>query len=315
MAALQKAWFYNAYGAVDVLQFGDLPVPAIATDEVLVKVLAAALNPVDYKRRQGLLKNVDPGFPIVPGFDVAGIVVKVGSDVKQFKEGDEVYGDLIEDVMQAPKRIGSFTEYTAVEEKLLALKPTNLTFAEAASLPLALLTAREGFERANFEAGQTVLVIGGAGGVGTLAIQLAKELYGASVVAATTSTGKVPFVKSLGADVVIDYTKHNYSELPERYDFVFDTVGGGEVEKAVKVVKDGGKVLTIAGRAPPHPAAFYTLTSSGALLAELASLIESKKLRPIIDPKGAFKFSEVKEAFKYLETGRVVGKLVITPIE
>lgn len=161
----------------------------------------------------------------VPGYDVAGVVVKVGSEVKGLKEGDEVYGDISEKALDGPKQFGSLAEYTSVEEKLLAVKPKNLDFAQAAALPLAIETAYEGLERSGFSEGKSILVLGGAGGVGSLVIQLAKQVFGASKVAATSSTGKLEFIKSLGANLAIDYTKDNFEDLPEKFDVVYDTVG------------------------------------------------------------------------------------------
>ncbi|XP_028551389.1 2-methylene-furan-3-one reductase isoform X1 [Dendrobium catenatum] len=220
-----KAWVYEEYGDVNVLRLDEgVSVPEVKEDQVLVKVFAAGLNPVDYKRRQGKFKATDSPLPTVPGYDVAGVVVKVGSKVKNLKEGDEVYGDINEKALEYPKQFGSLAEYTAVEEKLLALKPSNLDFALAGGLPLAIETANEGLEKAGFSAGKSILVLGGAGGVGSLVIQLAKHVYGASRVAATSSTGKLELLKSLGADLAIDYTKENFEELPEKFDVVYDTV-------------------------------------------------------------------------------------------
>ncbi|XP_028551390.1 2-methylene-furan-3-one reductase isoform X3 [Dendrobium catenatum] len=224
-----KAWVYEEYGDVNVLRLDEgVSVPEVKEDQVLVKVFAAGLNPVDYKRRQGKFKATDSPLPTVPGYDVAGVVVKVGSKVKNLKEGDEVYGDINEKALEYPKQFGSLAEYTAVEEKLLALKPSNLDFALAGGLPLAIETANEGLEKAGFSAGKSILVLGGAGGVGSLVIQLAKHVYGASRVAATSSTGKLELLKSLGADLAIDYTKENFEELPEKFDVVYDTVGSGK---------------------------------------------------------------------------------------
>lgn len=196
-----KAWSYSEYGGVDVLKLeSDVPVPEPKDDQVLIKVVAAALNPIDYKRRLGWFKQIDSPLPvksnsffflrliiwilrlilqlpcfcfqIVVGYDVAGVVVKVGSGVKELKEGDEVYGDIIEKALDEPKQIGTVAEYTVAEEKLLALKPKNLDFAQAASLPLAIETAYEGLEKTGFSPGKSILVLGGAGGVGSFVIQV-----------------------------------------------------------------------------------------------------------------------------------------------
>ncbi|KAJ8773798.1 hypothetical protein K2173_008261 [Erythroxylum novogranatense] len=307
-----KAWVYGEYGGVDVLKFDDkVSVPEVKEDQVLVKVVAAALNPVDAKRRQGKFKATDSPLPTVPGYDVAGVVVKVGSQVKELKKGDEVYGDINEKALEGPKQFGSFAEYTAVEEKLLALKPKNLDFVEAAGLPLAIETAYEGLERTGFSAGKSILVLNGAGGVGSLVIQLAKHVFGASKVAATSSTGKLELLKSLGADLAIDYTKENFEDLPEKFDVVYDAIG--QCDRAVKAIKEGGSVVALTGAVTP-PGFRFVVTSNGAVLKKLNPYLESGKVKTIVDPKGPFPFSQVAEAFSYIETNRATGKVVIHPI-
>lgn len=307
-----KAWVYDEYGDASVLRFDEeVAVPGVKEDQVLVKVVAAAINPVDFKRRLGKFKATDSPLPTVPGYDVAGVVVKVGSQVKNLKEGDQVYGDINEKALEFPKQFGSIAEYTAVEEKLLAIKPKSLDFVQAAALPLAIETAKEGLERAGFSSGKSILVLGGAGGVGSLVIQLAKQVFGASKVAATASTGKLELLKSLGVDLAIDYTKENFEELPEKFDVVYDAVG--QCDKAVKVVKEGGSVVVLTGAVSP-PGFRFVVTSDGYALATLNPFLESGKVKPIVDPKGPFPFSKVIEAFSYLETGRATGKVVIYPI-
>ncbi|KAG8635031.1 hypothetical protein MANES_17G121000v8 [Manihot esculenta] len=219
-----KAWLYNEYGnSENVLRFdSEVEVPQVKEDQVLIKVVAAALNPVDSKRILGWFKVTDSPHPTVPGYDVAGVVVKVGNQVKKFKIGDEVYGNINEHPLNYPKQFGTLAEYTAVEEKLLSLKPKNLSFVEASGLPLAIETAYEGLEKAGFSPGKSLLVLGGAGGVGTLTIQVAKHVFGASRVAATASSGKLELLKSLGVDLAIDYTKEKYEHLPEKFDVVYD---------------------------------------------------------------------------------------------
>ncbi len=307
-----KAWVYADHGdAVDVLKYdSDVAVPEIGDDQVLLKVVAAALNPIDFKRMLGFFKPSDSPFPIVPGYDVAGVVVKVGSQVKHLKEGDEVYGDINEKPF-SPKQFGSLAEYTAAEEKLLALKPKNLSFAQAASLPLAIETAYEGLERAGFTTNKSILVLGGAGGVGSLVIQLAKHVFGASRVAATSSTGKLEFLKSLGTDLAIDYTRENFEDLPEKFDVVFDNVG--QCDKALKAVKEGGSVVAIIGDVQP-PAFKFLLTSTKSILEKLNPFLESGKVKPVLDPKGPFPFDQTVEAFSHLQTGRATGKVVVYPI-
>ena len=307
-----KAWVYGEYGGVDVLKLdSNVTVPDVKEDQVLIKVVAAALNPVDAKRRQGKFKATDSPLPTVPGYDVAGVVVKVGSQVKDFKVGDEVYGDVNEKALEGPKQFGSLAEYTAVEEKLLASKPKNLDFAQAAALPLAIETAYEGLERTGFSPGKSILVLNGSGGVGSLVIQLAKQVFGASRVAATSSTRNLDLLKSLGADLAIDYTKENFEDLPEKFDVVYDAIG--QCDRAVKAVKEGGSVVALTGAVTP-PGFRFVVTSNGAVLRKLNPYLESGKVKPIVDPKGPFPFDKLAEAFSYLETNRATGKVVIHPI-
>nr|KJB75855.1 hypothetical protein B456_012G061400 [Gossypium raimondii] len=230
-----KAWTYLEYGkSSDVLKLqSDVVVPQPRDDQVLLQVVAAGINPIDFKRMLGMFKNSDSPLPIIPGYDVAGVVVKVGSQVKKFKEGDQVYGDINEKAMDHPTQFGTIAQYTVVAEKLLALKPKNLSFVEAASLPLVIETAYEGLERCHFSAGKSILVLGGAGGVGTMIIQLAKQVYGASKIAATASTGKLDLLKSLGADLPIDYTNQNFEDLPEKFDVVYDAVGNIRIHDTI----------------------------------------------------------------------------------
>lgn len=306
-----KGWKYDKYGSPDVLELTEVDVPQIADDQVLVKIGAAALNPVDFKRRQGKFEKTDSALPTVPGYDMAGVVVRVGSAVTKFKVHDEVFGDISEAALNHPKQSGTLAQYTAVEEKLIALKPKNLSFIDAAALPLALLTAYEAFERVNLKQGESVMIIAGAGGVGSLAIQLAKVVFKAGLVATTASSGKIDFVKSLGADKVVDYKSEDYTQLPDRYDVVFDTFGEGE--KSIKVMKDGGRMVAITGNVV-EPGFRFVLTSDGSKLQSLVPYIESGELKPVLDPKSPFEFTQLKEAFAYLETGRAMGKVVVGPI-
>ncbi|WOG87183.1 hypothetical protein DCAR_0206406 [Daucus carota subsp. sativus] len=297
-----KAWVYTEYGpSGSVLKLEtDYSVPEISDEQVLLKVEAAALNPVDYKRMLGYFKGIDSALPHVPGYDVAGVVVKVGSKVKKLKEGDEVYGNINVTPLHNCKRYGSLAEFTAVEEDLVAIKPKNLSFAEAASLPLALSTAYQGFELGEFTPGKSVLILGGAGGVGTLAIQLAKHVFGASKIATTCSAAKAELVKSLGADVVIDYTKEQFEELPEKYDLVFDCV-------------EDGKAVTISGQVTA-PGVIFLVASKASDLDTLSPYLESGKVKALLDPKSPFPFSQTVEAFAHLETERAIGKVVVYPI-
>ncbi|KAH7653636.1 2-alkenal reductase (NAD(P)(+)) protein, partial [Dioscorea alata] len=221
---MQKAWVYEEYGPKEVLKLGKIPIPTtLEDDQLLVQVRAAALNPIDSKRSQ--LAIFTSSLPAVPGCDMAGVVVGKGSRVTKFEVGDQVYGNIQNfNEPEKLKKLGTLAEYVAVEEQLVALKPSQLSFEEAASLPLALQTAIEGFKNAKFKEGDSVFVVGGAGGVGTLVVQLAKQYFGASKVVATCSTSKVEFVKSLGADMVVDYTTTKYQDIEEKFDFVYDTI-------------------------------------------------------------------------------------------
>ncbi|OWM71547.1 hypothetical protein CDL15_Pgr005734 [Punica granatum] len=311
-----KGWLYTGYGDFkEVLELEtELGIPIISEDQVLVKVVAAALNPIDAKRMDGFLGKNDSPLPIVPGYDVAGVVVEVGSDVTKLSIGDEVYGHINEKPLENPKQFGTLAELTAVEERLLAIKPQNLSFVEAACIPLALETAYEGLERAGLSTGKSILVLGGSGGIGTFVIQLAKHVYGASRVVATSSTAKLELLRSLGADVAVDYTKQNIEDLPENFDVVFDAATGGKSDVAVKAVKEGGSVVTVSGVVTP-PALKFIVTSDGSMLEKLRPFIERGRIRPVIDPNSPFPLSSVLEAFELLESGRAIGKIAIYPIQ
>jgi NADPH:quinone reductase-like Zn-dependent oxidoreductase len=267
------------------------------------------------------------------GHDVAGVVVRVGARVKQFKAGDEVYSS------PADYRVGTFAEFIAVQEKDLALKPKELTMEEAGSIPLVGLTAWQALiERADLKKGQKVLIHAGSGGVGTFAIQLAKHI-GANV-ATTTSTANVDLVKSLGADVVIDYRKDDFEKVLRDYDVVLNSLGKDTLEKSLAVLKPGGKLISISGppdsdfakdlglswmlrqvirllsynirrKAKRHCVSysFLFMRANGDQLGEIMSLIDSGIIRPVVDR--IFPFESTKEAMAYVETGRARGKVVI----
>lgn len=306
----QSAWLYKEYGPKEVLGIAEVMVPKVGADQVLLQVHAAALNPVDFKRRLGKFKDSDSELPTVPGYDVAGVVVHAGREVKKFKVGDRVYGDVSEHALKSPKQFGSLAQFCAVEEKLIAAIPERLNFEEAASLPLAVETAYQGFERTGLKEGETVLILGGAGGVGSLAVQLAKHIFKASFVAATTSGAKAEFVKGLGADIIIDYQTETLQEHPTKYDVVLDTVGKGE---SLVALKENGRAAVLTGPADP-PAIRFVLTSRGDILETLNPFLEDGTLKAIIDTTGPYQFSELVEAFSYLEEGRATGKVVISTI-
>ncbi|XP_057501607.1 2-methylene-furan-3-one reductase-like [Actinidia eriantha] len=307
---MQKAWFYEEHGPKEVLKLGDFPIPVPKQNQLLVQVKAAALNPFDSKiRRQPIIPME---FPVVPGCDMAGVVVAKGCGVSKFEVGDEVYGNIQDFNSQGTlKRLGTLAEFVVVEEDLVAAKPENMSFEDAAALPLAVQTALEGFKTAGFKEGQTVFIVGGAGGVGTLAVQLAKQVFGASQVVATTSTAKVEFVKSLGADKVVDYKKTKYEEVEEKFDLLYDTIG--DTEKSFVVAKDDAPIIDITWPPSNTRAVYSGLTVTGDILEKLKPYLESGKLKASIDPTCPYHFSDVTEAFLYLETGRAQGKVVISP--
>ena len=329
-----KAFIVDQYKKDGALRFGEVPEPVVRDHDVLVAIHATSLNPLDTKIRDGEFKLILPyRLPFVPGNDVAGVVVGVGSRVRNFKAGDEVYARPSKD------RIGTFAERIAVDEADVALKPTNLSMEQAASVPLVALTAWQVLvERAQLKAGQRVLIHAGSGGVGTFAIQLAKHL--GATVATTTSTENVELVKSLGADVVVDYKKEDFAKVLSGYDVVLNSLGKDTLEKSIDVLKPGGKLVSISG--PPDAAfarengfnwllqqvmrllsfgirrkarrrgvsySFLFMRANGRQLSEVTTLIESGVIRPVVDR--VFPFQATNEAMDYLAKGRAKGKVVI----
>ena len=329
-----KAFSINQYGNNDVVQASEMPEPELHEDDVLVQIHAAGVNQLDYKIRNGEFKLILPyRLPIILGNDVAGVVVKVGSRVKRFKPGDEVYARPDKD------RIGTFAEFISMKEDDVAHKPKNLTMEEAASIPLVGLTAWQVLvERANLKKGQKVLIHAGSGGVGMFAIQLAKHL--GATVATTAGTENLDWVKSLGADILIDYKKEDFETILHGYDVVLNSLNRGTLEKSLRVLKHGGKLISISG--PPDPGfakdigaswilrlvmglmsyrirkeakrrhvsySFLFMRANGDQLREITSLIESGVIRPVVDR--VFPFESTKEALAYVEKGRAKGKVVV----
>ncbi|MEV4682966.1 NADP-dependent oxidoreductase [Streptomyces kurssanovii] len=331
-----RAFMVERYGAEAGVRAAEVPQPEVGADDVLVRIHAASVNPLDLKIRDGDFKLILPyRVPFVLGNDLAGTVVEVGAAVTRFSVGDEVYSRPGKD------RIGTFAELIAVRQDDVAPKPTTLTMTEAASLPLVALTAWQALvERAHVRPGQKVLIHAGSGGVGTIAVQLAKHL-GAHV-ATTTSTANVDLVKSLGADVVVDYKKQAFETVLHDYDVVLDPLGGENLEKSLRVLKPGGKVISIAG--PPDAAfarelganpvlrtamavlsfrtrrrarrrrvtyEFLFMRADGDQLRELTALVDTGTIRPVIDR--VFPFESTREALEYVEQGRAkAGKVVVT---
>jgi NADPH:quinone reductase-like Zn-dependent oxidoreductase len=329
-----RAFVLDRYKRKDAVRIGEMPEPEVRDDDVLVQVHAAGLNQLDSKIRDGEFKLILPyRLPLILGNDVAGVVVRVGFKVRRFKPGDEVYARPHKD------RIGTFAEFIAMNEADVALKPRNLTMEEAASIPLVGLTAWQVLiERANLKKGQKVLIHAGSGGVGTFAVQLAKHI--GATVAATTSTANLDLVKSLGADVVIDYKKEDFEKLLSGYDVVLNSLSKDTLERSLKVLQPGGKLISISG--PPDVAfarenglswflqqvmrlvsfgirkkakrhgvsySFVFMRADGEQLSKITSLIEAGIIRPVIDR--IFPLEATKEALAYLETGRARGKVVI----
>jgi NADPH:quinone reductase-like Zn-dependent oxidoreductase len=328
-----KAIVAQRYGGPETLDLAQWPEPDAGPTDVLIAVRAASLNPLDSKIRNGDVKLVLPlRPPIGLGCDVAGVVAGVGARVSRFTPGDEVYTRL------EKMRMGGLAERVAADESVVALKPAHASFVEAAAVPLAALTSLQALrETAALQPGQRVLIHAGAGGVGTLAIQIAKIL--GLWVATTTSTKNIDFVKSLGADVVIDYTRERVSDRVRELDAVLDTLGASELE-SLSVVKRGGVVVGIGGlpdvafarqwlpwwapaglwlatakrrRAAARAGArfiYLFMRPDGAQLAELASWIDAGKLKPIVHR--TYPLSEFRDAFAELERGRARGKIVMT---
>ncbi|WP_028454616.1 NADP-dependent oxidoreductase [Chitinilyticum litopenaei] len=305
-----KAVRIHAYGDRSVLRYEDAPLPECGDDDVLIRVIAAAVNPVDWKIREGYLKEMLPyKLPLTPGWDVAGIVERVGSKVSGVAVGDRVYSR--PDI----SRQGSYAEYIAVRASEVAAMPRTLGYAAAASLPLAGITAWESLiDKGNLQAGQSVLIHAAAGGVGSLAVQLAKW-RGAHVIA-TASAANVALVQSLGADEVIDYRTMPFAEHVRDVDLVFDTVGGDVQEQSWSVLKAGGTLVSIV--APPDAARaaaagvqgkFVFIQPSATILRELATLADAGQLRPLIGAE--FGLERIAEAHALSESGRTVGKIVL----
>ena len=329
-----RAFILDRYGSKVALRAGEIADPEVREEDVLVQVHSAGVNLLDSKIRSGEFKLLLPyRAPFVLGHDVAGVVVRVGARVKRVKPGDEVYA------RPSDHRIGTFAELIAVHEDDLALKPKNLTMEEAASIPLVGLTAWQALvERGQLTRGQKVFIQAGSGGVGTFAIQLAKHL--GATVATTTSTSNIDLVRGLGADVIVDYKTEDFEAKLSGYDLVLHSQDGKALEKSLRVLRPGGRLVSISG--PPDPAfakeigapwfaklfmrllssgtrrrakdlnttfSFLFMRASGDQLGQIARLIEAGAVRPVVDK--VFPFQSTNEALAYVESGRAKGKVVI----
>lgn len=328
-----RAFVFTKYK--DPLREADVAEPTVGEHDVLVRVQAAGLNELDEKIRAGEFRQILPyRLPQILGNDLAGTVIRIGGKVRGFKPGDEVYARPDKD------RIGTFAERIAVAESDLALKPRSISLEEAGSLPLVALTAWQALvERGNVQPGQKVLIHGGAGGVGSIAIQLAKHL--GATVATTASASNHDFVRELGADIAVDYRTQDFEQLLNGYDLVLDSVGGENLERSLRVLKPGGKAIGIMG--PPDPVfareaglnpvlrlairalsagirkrakklgvnyEFLFMRASGAQLSRITALIDRGALRPIVGR--VFPFDQTIQALEALKQRGVQGKAVIS---
>jgi NADPH:quinone reductase-like Zn-dependent oxidoreductase len=329
-----KAFVVDKYKKKAPLRLAEAPQPELRENDVLVQVHAAGVNLLDSKIRDGEFKLFLPYRPpFVLGHDVAGIVVKTGPNARRFKAGNEVFA------RPRDHRIGTFAEFIAIDEADVAAKPKNLSMADAASIPLVGLTAWQALvEVGKVTRGQKIFIQAGSGGVGTFAIQLAKHL--GATVATTTSADNIDLVKSLGADVVIDYKSQDFEKVLSGYDLVLNSQDAKTLDKSLRVLKPGGKLISISG--PPDPAfanalglnlflklvmpvlsrgvrkkakslgifySFLFMRAQGQQLSEIASLIESGAIRPVVDR--VFPFERTADALVYVETGRAKGKVVV----
>lgn len=329
-----KAFLLDGYGAIaEHVKLADVPDPIPGSNEVLIEIHAASLNPIDFKIARGDLKRVSKyRLPRTFGFDASGTVLSAGAEVKGCRPGDAVYA------RASRETIGTFAEQIALPEEFVALKPARASLAEAASLPLVGLTTLQGFDKVGARAGQRILIHAGAGGIGTFAVQYAKRL--GLHVTTTTSSKNADFVKSLGADKIIAYDRDNYLLQGGGYDIVYDTLGGDFTTDAFKVVKRGGAVISLSG--PPdrdfarrEGAGFIVKVAvwlmsrkvyaasaeagasycwfftepSGDQLREIASLVDSGAIKPVIDRE--FAFAGLPAALEYLEKGHARGKVVL----
>lgn len=305
-----KAVTIHQYGGPEVLKYEDIPRPEPKDHELLIRVIAAGVNPVDGLIRSGIFdKQGKRAFPIILGGDVAGVVEKVGSKITQFKAGDPVFAHVSLD------NSGGYAQYAVVTQREAALKPKSLTYLEAAAVPIVATTAWQALvDAGKLSAGQTVLIHGGSGGVGSFAIQIAKA-RGAKVIA-TASTANQDFLKQLGADVAIDYKKQKFEDVAKDVDVVLDSIGGDTLARSYGVVKKGGVIVSLVAR--PNDSELQKHGIRGAALdvepkseelAEIAKLIDDGKIKVIVSQ--IFPLSEAVKAQEQVATGHTRGKIVL----
>lgn len=306
-----KAAQINSYGDASVIEINDAKTPDLKEGQVLVEIHAASLNPFDSKLRSGFMKDFIPlHFPFTLGGDFAGVVTEITSEVTGFSVGDKVYGQ----AAGVAGNSGSFAEFTAVKSKSVAKIPSNLDFTEAAALPLVGSSAVQALmHHINLQKGQKLFIHGGAGGIGTIAVQIAKHI---DAYVAVTATGEgIATAKSLGADEVIDYTVTDFSEILSGYDAVFDTVGGEDFVKAFAILKEGGTAVSMGGSNDEAKAKDLGITVinqstkvSTSTLETLAELVGNTVVTPTVG--AVFPLSETKQAFETLEAGGI-GKVIL----
>jgi len=306
---LMKAVVIHQYGGPEVLKYEDVPRPEPQADQIVVRVIAAGVNPVDGMIRSGMFANEKRAFPIILGGDIAGVVEKVGSKITKFKVGDPVFAYVSLD------NSGGYAQYALVTEREAAPKPKSLTYVEAAAVPIVALTAWQALvDTAKLSARQTVLIHGGSGGVGSFAIQIAKA-RGAKVIA-TASTANQDFLKQLGADVPIDYTKQKFEDVAKDVDVVLDSIGRDTLARSYGVVKKGGIIVSLVAR--PNQAELdkhgirgtaLSVEPNSEELAEIGKLIDDKKIKVIVSR--TFPLSEAMKAQEQVATGHTRGKIVL----
>lgn len=307
-----KAAQINEYGSVEKIVISEIDKPAVSAGKVLVEVYAASINPFDTTVREGRVKDLIPnGLPITLGGDLAGVVSEVAPDTKAFKSGDRVYGQ----ANVVAGNSGAFAEFAATDGNQLAVMPDSLSYIEAASLPLVGAAALQGIkEHINLQSGQKILIHGGSGGIGTVAIQIAKSI-GAHV--ATTASGAgIDYVKKLGADEVVDYKSQQFEEVLSEFDSVFDTIAGETYLRSFKVLKKGGVIVSLLEQPNQELIEKYQVRAiaqqtkvSTSRLEELGKLVEKGIVTPHVGK--VCSLEQIREAFSARESGQVVGKVVI----
>jgi NADPH2:quinone reductase len=308
-----KAVMMEAFGGQEVLQLKDAPIPEPLEHEVLIHIAYAAVNPVDWKIREGLLKSRLPHeFPLIPGWDASGTIAAVGKNVKNFQIGEEVYAYCRKPTVKD----GTYAEYVTFDAAHVAQKPKNISFAQAAAFPLAALTAWQAlFNTAHLQSGQSVLIHAGAGGVGGFAIQFAKHI-GAKVWTTCSSINQA-YVKKLGALHVIDYTKDSFAkQCATEFDVILDTIGGATLQESLALVKPGGHLVSIVEITPPEISAqhhihisFIFVCPDGNQLEQIAKLVEQGKVQvPDIEEMD---LADAAQAQEMSRSGHTRGKIVL----